>query len=635
MHGPALSSQVLPPRLSRRRSVLGVRIGQFLGWQLIAALAIVALSRPGPSGWALSALAVVAACLTMVRWHHRWGYEWLFTAWAFGRARRQAAMITAERATWRGSAEDGRSGPPEPLLPVDVCPIRLRSGAEAGVAHDRTGFSLIVAVTPRSSAPQVVGLPVAALAGLLDPHDGMLSAVQLVLQAELGEDDRSILAGAYQNLGCRRVPRSQSAWLVLRHDPVLSRSAVGSAGSARDVRASLLRALAGRSGRALDLLASLSLKGQVLDAQAAEELLSGPLPGTGLAAEPADDAGLSVGDLPAPSWAGWNAAGVRHMTYWLRRWPADGLHSLQQELATIPARSVTTAVLVTAAPADRFGLTVTVRVTISQDSDQARVHGAVRAAAAACGARLTRLDGEHDLGLLATMPLGQAPASRWLSWRPGGTHSGDADTVLAITSGGVVIGPPAGGSRDGDLVALPSFAADGPSRTTVLADPLLHRLIGLRALASGARLKVVTAQPGPWLRLRNECGQPDRMAVVVQGSPPPADATRTDPWMVIDDTGSPPIVGGHPWVAVVTALGEADADNAVLPGQDTIVVQRPTSREAATIAATFGLPSDATHALMAIPDGLVAVVRPGTTQIARLVPDEAERSILTSSMLAA
>jgi hypothetical protein len=125
------------------------------------------------------------------------------------------------------------------------------------------------------------------------------------------------------------------------------------------------------------------------------------------------------------------------------------------------------------------------------------------------------------------------------------------------------------------------------------------------------------------------------MAVVVQGSPPPADATRTDPWMVIDDTGSPPIVGGHPWVAVVTALGEADADNAVLPGQDTIVVQRPTSREAATIAATFGLPSDATHALMAIPDGLVAVVRPGTTQIARLVPDEAERSILTSSMLAA
>src|ERR1700722_18768347 len=110
MHSPAQQSHLAPPRLSYRRSVLGVRIGQFICWQLIAVLVILAVIRRGPAYSALGGLAGVAGGLTLARWRHRWGYEWLLTAWTFGLTRRRLA----------------RAGP---ALPVQVCPARLRSGA--------------------------------------------------------------------------------------------------------------------------------------------------------------------------------------------------------------------------------------------------------------------------------------------------------------------------------------------------------------------------------------------------------------------------------------------------------------------------------------------------------------------------
>jgi ESX secretion system protein EccE len=611
MHHPATQSQVAPPRLSYRRSVLGVRIGQFICWQLIAVLVILSVIRHGLAYSVIGGVAIAAGGLTIARWRHRWGYEWLVTAWTFGLTRRRLAMAG-------------------PALPVQVCPARLRSGAEAGVGYDGAGFSLIIAITAKPSAPPVVGLPVAALAALLDPHDAMVSAVQLVLRAELGGDDRSVIAGAYRNLGCSRLPRSQSTWLVLRHDPALSRYAVESAGSAHDVRTSLLRALAGRSGRALDLLTSLSLKGQVLDGPGAEEALTGAL-------WPAEFAGGTepAAIAPAPSWAAWHTHREQHVTYWLRRWPPGGLYALQQELAMIPARSVTTAVLVSLVADGQIGLTVTICVTASQDGDHGAVQHAVRAAAAACGARLTRLDGEHDRGVLATLPLGHPPGGRWLAWRPSGTHHGDLGTILPVTAGGVVIGPQAGGAHRGDPVGLPFFGAEGIGRVTVLADPLLHRLLGLRALASGARLQVVTAQPAPWLRLRNDAGQAHRMTVVRPGTKVPADGTRTDPWLIIDDTGSPSIVASSPWLAVVTALAQASPTNAVLPGQDAIMIQRSARTAADLVATSLGLPAEAARALADVPEGAVAIARPGGVRIAWLRPDDAERSILTSSLRSA
>jgi type VII secretion protein EccE len=609
MSSSATSNQALP-RLAYRRSVLGVRVGQFVGWQIVAVAVAVALATRGPVSWALSGVALAGFGLTMLRWRRRWAYEWLATAWTH-----------RQRSGWT-------------LPPIDICPARLRSGAEAGIAHDGGGFSVIVAIAPQPSGPPDIELPVAALAGLLDSQDATVSAVQLVLHAEPAAVGPSVLATAYRNLGYSQVPRSQSAWLALRHDPALSRYAIGSAGGARDLQVSLLRSLAGRGSRAIDVLSGVSLGGQVLDVSAARELLTRTL-----IAAPASGEGQAAGAAPGASRGAWQSSGQQHVTYWLRNWPAGAIGAVQHALSTVPARSVTTSVLVTAAAAGRFGLTATVRVTTSVDADQAEVDHAVRSAAASCGARLVRLDGEHIDGVLATLPLGRPPAGRSLGGRTGGTHESGPGAFLPISFGGVVIGPQVGGEDDGCPVAVPFFRADDSTRTAIVGDPVLHRLLGLRALGSGARLQVVTSQPGPWLRLRNLAQQADRMTVVRPGKQPPSDGTRADPWMLIDDTGSPAIATSRPWLAVVTALNESANEpasesanpSALQPGLDAIVLQRSSRRIAASLASSLSLPN-AARSLQAIPDGQVAVARRGLIQFARLVPDDAERSILARSM---
>src|SRR3984957_8080476 len=279
MSGAVTPGRALP-RLSRQRSVLGVRVGQFIGWQIVAIAVVVAIAERGPESWGMSGVALAGCGLTMARWRNRWAFEWLITAW-----------------THRGERSSQ-------LLPVDVCPARLRSGAEAGVAHDGSGFSVIVAIEAQRCDPPVIDLPVAALAGLLDPQDALVSAVQLVVHAELAAAGPAVLPTAYRNLGYSQVPRSRSAWLALRHDPELSRYAVGSAGRARAAQASLLRGLGGRGSPALDAPSGADLKGRVLDVPATRELLTRTL----IAVPPSGEAG-TPGAWPRARWDAWHGSG--------------------------------------------------------------------------------------------------------------------------------------------------------------------------------------------------------------------------------------------------------------------------------------------------------------------------------------
>jgi hypothetical protein len=80
-------------------------------------------------------------------------------------------------------------------------------------------------------------------------------------------------------------------------------------------------------------------------------------------------------------------------------------------------------------------------------------------------------------------------------------------------------------------------------------------------------------------------------------------------------------------------LGQSPDAGAVLPGQDAILAQRTSALGAAAVVSALSLPGSAGHALGAIPDGVVAVARPGSSlRFARLVPDPAERSVLASSL---
>ena len=581
--------------------------GQLIAWQVIAVLAAAAVIERGPERMALGGIALAGLLLTALRWRHRWAYQWLATTWELRRRRRDpAARPPGHRPPWPG------------LPAIAVGPARIRGGGEAGVAHDGDGFATVIAVAAEPDG-RPARLPLAALSSLLDRADPVVSAVQVIAHADLASGDAgSAPAAAYRNLGYHRVPRSESAWVVLRHDPVASRFAVGAAGSARDVHTRLIRALAGRGSRALDLLGGQHLRGHLIDTAGLRELLAGVLPG-------ADGSGAGA------RWGSWDHAGHQHITYWLRRWPPGGLPALEQALTDVPVRSVTSAVVMTRDRAGRLGLTATLRVTAGPEADLRAVRRAVTTAAAACGARLVRMDGEHGGGVLATLPLGRGPGGRWL----GGQAAGRDEISVTAAGGGVVLGP--GATPGAGLVAVPLFSAAGATRVTVIGDPALPRLLALRALGTGARLRVVTGSTRDWRLLREQARvRPDRMTIVQPGTQPPPDGTADDPWMIMDDTGSP-AVARRPWQAAVTVLSQAPPAGAVLPGQTAIVLQRTSELGAAAVTAALDLPGPLASAfqtaLQAIPDAMVALAQPGAPlRLAQLAPDPAERSVLAASL---
>ena len=586
------------PRLSRRRFVLGAHVGQVIGWQIVAVAAATALTEHGrPWSWALGGVALAGCVLTTLRWRHRWAFEWLIAALAH-----------------RGAAS-GR------LPQVDVCPARLRSGTEAGIAHDGSGFSVIVAIAAQPVGPPVTDLPVEALAGLLEHQDALVSAVQLVLHSEFPADGPPYSRPPTTTSATARCPGpARPGWRCATIRPC-----PGTRSGQRAARATCgpvsCAAWPAAGTRAVDVLSVSRLTGQVLDVPSVRELLTR----TFIAGEEG---------APAARWDAWLSPAEQHVTYWLRRWPVGGIGAVQQALGAVPARSITTSVLVTPAQAGRIALTATIRVTTSTGIDRVALDRAVRAAAASCGAQLSRLDGGHVGGVLATLPLGRPPAGGFGGGRSGGTHESGPGAALPVNGGGVVIGAQVGGAEDGWPVAVPFFSAEAATRIALIGDPLLHRLLGLRALGSGARLQVVTSRPGPWLKLRSGSRQPDRITVVRPGQQqqPPSDGTPSDPWLLIDDTGSPAVAASHPWLAVVTALGESAGSQAIPPGHDAVVVQRSSQALAASLISSFDLPRPAARSAQAIPDGQVAVAWPGLIRFARLAPDAAERSILAGSM---
>jgi type VII secretion protein EccE len=611
MHSPVSPAGPRAQRLTRAPaspSRLGVGHGQLIAWQVTAVLAVAAAVEGGPERWALGGMALAGLALTALRWRHRWAYQWLLTTWKLRHSRRVPA------------APRQGHGPSWPGLPaIEVRPARIRGGGEAGVVHDGDGFAAVIAVTPEPGGPPVTLLPLAALTSLLDAADPVVSAVQVIAHADLASGDGgSALGASYRNLGYHRVPRSESAWIVLRHDPAASRYAVGAAGSSRDVHTSLTRALAGRASRALDLIGGQHLRGRLMDTAGLRELLAGAVPG-------ADGPGAGH------HWGSWDHAGYQHITYWVRRWPAGGLPALERALTDVPALSVTSAVVMARARDRRLGLTASVRVTVRPDADLGAVSRAVATAQASCGARLVRMDGEHGEGVLATLPLGRRPAGRWLGWHAVGLDSRSMTAALPAAAGGVVLG--SGAQDPAELIAVPLFSAERATRVTVIGDQALPRLLALRALGTGARLQIVTSNTAAWRLLRDQAGvRPERMTIVRPGTQPPPDGTPADPWVIMDDTGSP-AVGRRPWQAAVTVLGQAPAAGAVLPGQTAIVLQRTSELGAAAVTAALGLAGSLSPALQTIPDAMVALAQPGAPlRFARLAPDAAERSMLAASL---
>ena len=579
-------------------------MGQLMAWQVIAALGVVAaVWRADPGRWVLAAVAGLGLLLTVPRWRHRWAFQWVATAWRFSRMRRTGQAASAASS-------------------LTVIPVPLRGGAEAGVVHDGAGFAVVVALDPRrpGRAGQGPDLTAGTLASLLELRDDVISAVQVVVHDDLPVGDPgSRAAAAYRELGYQRVPRSRSAWIVLRHEPTAPGHAASGAVSGPELHASLVRALAGCGLRAADLLGELGLNGRLLGAEAARGTLDAGMVSPGV---PGPGNTADTGERPL-RWASWDDGTRGHVTFWLRRWPSGGLRELHQALSGTPVLSSASAVAVSRR-GGRLALIATIRVTYRRDADLAAIKSAVAAAALSCGARMVAMDGDHLAGVAATLPAGRAPAAacRWV-----GRHYGSPDMPLSVGVGGLALGSGA----DRKPVVVPFFRSEG-TRAAVIGDPALPRMLALRALASGARVQVVTSMPSGWLRLQSSMRIPkEQMSIVRSGTQPPRDGNRMSPWMIIDETGSP-VAGSRPWQAAVAVLDEVRTGAASLSGLDAVLLRGITAPQASALVAAMGLPAPETGALTGLSGDAVGVATSGSVSFPLFVLTGSETAALSASL---
>jgi len=208
---------------------------------------------------------------------------------------------------------------------------------------------------------------------------------------------------------------------------------------------------------------------------------------------------------------------------------------------------------------------------------------------------------------------------------------GSAPAIPEV-DGGVVLGTVPGGEQ----VTVPFFTETRGTRCAVIGDPSIAKLIAKRALDGGGRVQVVTSEPEEWFRLRGHGGMsPERLVVVDPGTPPPTDGSRSNPWMIMDDTGILTSDGQgdgqdsgqsgrqviprvtNPWQAFCAVSSARGVPVASLRGMDAVVLYRSSPFCRAVAIAALRLPESAVRSLQGIPSDVIAVASP---ERVRLVP---------------
>jgi type VII secretion protein EccE len=370
-----------------RRRLAGVSATQGVVWELAVA-AVAAAGR----GWPLyvaGGAGAVAVLLTVLRFRGRWLYQWI-GVWIRFRLRRHRHRT------------DEHSGPLRELAPdLTVVTAGGRRGSPIGVVHDdRSWLALLSIAADEDVLPNSTGDGVLALHTLADAlavDDIRLSAVQVIAHATPAPGllaGNSPAAASYAQLNAGRVPATRATWIALRLTPEECPAAIDARGGGVT---GTHRALRRCAARAVELLDIAGLRAHPLDQEQVRVVLA--------AAAGIRQSGVDHTRL-VESWRTVSCDGLTHLTFWLHGWSArDSLAHLLELCAALPALFATVSLTVT--PGRR--LRTLVRVSAPARPAALAAGSALETLARRHGWRLTRLDGEHVLGLVGTVPLGGRP----------------------------------------------------------------------------------------------------------------------------------------------------------------------------------------------------------------------------------
>jgi len=224
--------------------------------------------------------------------------------------------------------------------------------------------------------------------------------------------------------------------------------------------------------------------------------------------------------------------------------------------------------------------------------------------------------GRHPLlGKLARLRIGSHTVSR------------SALTKLRVSSPGT--GLILGADRQQRPVSVRFFRPE-PTRVALVGGAWAGMLVAFRALALGARVAVITADPRTWHGFGERAtGRGDRVAVFPTEQPLALAATAQQPVLLLYDLG---LVGPNapqqlgPWQTQMTVLRQLD-QSGVPSIQDCnlVMLQRLGSAEAALVGGALRLPAPSTQFLQVMADDMIALVGDGSDRYIWFSQTDVER----------
>ncbi|MBM7082673.1 hypothetical protein [Micromonospora humidisoli] len=196
-----------------------------------------------------------------------------------------------------------------------------------------------------------------------------------------------------------------------------------------------------------------------------------------------------------------------------------------------------------------------------------------------------------------------------------GTHAVSPAALARLSPSPLPAGLVLGADRRRAAVTIRLFRPE-PTRVVLVGGVWAGQLVAFRALALGARVVVVTADPTTWTGFGPAAlgRAADRVEVRVDGRPVPAAGTAGQPTLIVRDL--PPHAPGStipgPWQAELTVLRRLDAGTApALRDSDLCVLQRLSADESVTAQQALRLPPDSGRFLRVMADDMLALVGGG------------------------
>jgi type VII secretion protein EccE len=393
------------------RSYLGrhlgpVPLGPLICWQLALGLLVVGIVRGGLL-LVLGLLAVVVvAVFTLIPVNARPLWRAIGVWMAFN-SRGSRAQIAPPH--------DPELAPLREWLPeLELTSIvGKRGGPQIGVCYDGSAYVVVLGPDGEDliSSAEPVNVPLRALADVGQAEGVRLASAQLVVRTvpapapTLGPYGAQLAESYHEVNQMAAAPALVSWWIALRLEPSWSGSSFALESDDEDgIRRGLRRAAAA----ATRVLSSSGLPCRSLDENEFRDVLE-----LTTAADPRQVPPAARVRRSKETWLTWACDGSAHATAWVRRWPSRGLPSMAQLLgamAGLPALSATASLTLSWPPEHEVRCAAYVRLTADSPRNARAGLDHLSRGLTRNGFGLTKLDGEQLPGLLATIPLGGAPA---------------------------------------------------------------------------------------------------------------------------------------------------------------------------------------------------------------------------------